>query len=167
VHESQLTGFVRQAMAIAMAVAGAVCGVLALSAGEAIADDGAVQLRSRSGDFCLDTPSGNSFTPTVINPCNGSDFQRWNFTPAGRLESVAFPGMCLSPPDDAMWAHVRPCMSLFGQRWTMQPNGQLTTNFLGCLTVLPIIGGGPGPGTFTATRFCGANSPEQEWDIVP
>jgi Ricin-type beta-trefoil lectin domain len=156
-HESKLMGGVHRALVMV----GAVFGVAALSAGEARAD-GPVQLRSRLGDFCLDTPTGNMFTPTVINPCNGTDFQRWNLTAAGQLESVAFPGACLSQPGESWWVHVQPCVDWFTQQWTIQPNGQVTTTFGACLTVL----GGPGPGTNVSTRFC-TGAPDQAWDSVP
>ncbi|BCI91603.1 hypothetical protein NIIDMKKI_68090 [Mycobacterium kansasii] len=74
-----------------LAVVGAVFGVAVLCAGTASAD-GPVQLKSRLGDFCLDAPSGSWFTPVVINPCNGTDFQRWNVNGDREIESVAFPG---------------------------------------------------------------------------
>lgn len=75
-----------------LVVVGAVFDVAVLNAGAASAD-GPVQLKSRLGDVCLDTPSGSWFSPLVINPCNGTDFQRWNLTDDRQVESVAFPGM--------------------------------------------------------------------------
>jgi hypothetical protein len=156
-HESWLVGGIRRALV----VVGAVFGVAALSAGEASAD-GPVQLRSRLGDFCLDTPSGVIMTPAVINPCNGSDFQRWSLTAAGQIESVAFPGACLTMPGESWWVHVQPCVDAYVQHRSVQPNGQVTTVFGACLTVL----GGPGPGTLVSNRACIPDAPDQAWDSV-
>jgi hypothetical protein len=61
----------------AVVVVSTVLGVAMVSVGAAGAD-GPVQLRSRLGDFCLDAPLGNMQVSMVINPCNGTDFQRWN-----------------------------------------------------------------------------------------
>ncbi len=98
-------------------------------------------------------------TMVVVNPCNGTDFQRWNFTPGQQLESVAFPGNCLAMPgDDRATVHLGPCF----QGWTAQPDGHITGGFGYCLTVL----GGPNPGTWVSTRFCGAGV-DQGWDLVP
>jgi len=47
------------------------------SAGEATAD-GPVAFRSQLGDVCLDAPNGGWPSNVMINPCNGTDFQRWN-----------------------------------------------------------------------------------------
>jgi hypothetical protein len=152
-HASQLTGPARRALLLV----GALCGVAALSAGGAHAD-GPLQVRSRIGDACLDAPAANWLTPAVINPCNGTDFQRWNLTGDGRLESAAFPGQCLGV--DSSRTRLMPCWN--SQRWTVQDNGQITAILGGCLTVL----GGPGPGTWVATRICNG-SPEQGWDLVP
>lgn len=157
-HVSRLTGGVRRAL---IAV-GAVFGVAVLSAGVASAD-GPVQLRSRLGNFCLDHPDGNMFSATVINPCDGSDSQRWNLTAAGQIESVAFPGMCLSMPGQQWWAAVRPCMDWFTENWSIQPNGQVTNVSGACLTVLA----GANPGTWVSTRGRNADAPDQEWDVVP
>jgi len=155
-RESRLTGSVGRALV-------AVFGVALLSAGVARAD-GPVQLKSRLGDFCLDAPSGNYLTPALINPCNGSDFQRWNLTPVGQFESVAFPGQCLATPGESWAAHMQPCLDWFTQKWIVQPDGLVTApGTLGaCLTVL----GGPVPGTMVSTRFCNAAAPEQQWDSV-
>jgi Ricin-type beta-trefoil lectin domain len=152
-HESRLAGGARRAVGLL----GAVFGVAVLTAGGASAD-GPVQLRSRLGDVCLDAPSASWFTPVVINPCNGADSQRWNLTGDARLESAAFPGQCLTV--DSSMARLLACWN--SQRWTIQPNGQVTAVLGGCLTVL----GGPGPGTWVSTRFCNG-APEQGWDIVP
>ncbi|AKN16722.1 hypothetical protein MHAE_16956 [Mycobacterium haemophilum DSM 44634] len=147
-----------------LAVVGVACGVAALNAGVASAD-GPVQLRSRLGNFCLDTP-GDSWavviTPTVINPCNGSDFQRWNLTDVGQLESVAFPGKCLAMENN-WWVHVLPCIDFYTEKWTIQPNGQVTTYLNACLTV----SGGANPGTpVTASLSCNADAPDQGWDVI-
>lgn len=146
----------------ALVIAGAVLGVAVLNVGVARAD-GPVQLRSRLGDVCLDAPSGSWFTPVVINPCNGSDFQRWNLTAARQLESVAFPGECLNVPGESWWAHLQPCVDWISQHWNIQPNGQVTNDLGGCLAVL----GGANPGTWVSTRWCNADAPDQQWDSVP
>jgi Ricin-type beta-trefoil lectin domain len=140
----------------------AVFGVAVLSAGVGSAD-GPVQLRSRLGNFCLDRPDGNMFSATVINRCDGSQSQRWNLTAAKQIESVAFPGMCLNMPNDQWWSAVRPCADSFVEHWTIQPNGQVTTDFGARLTVL----GGANPATWVSTRACNADAPDQEWDVVP
>jgi hypothetical protein len=157
-HVSRLMGSVRRALV----VVGAMFGVVALSAGVASAD-GPVQLRSRLGNFCLDRPDGNMYAATLINPCDGSQSQRWNLNGAGHIESAAFPGMCLNMPGEQWWAAVRPCMDWFTEQWNIQPNGEVTTVTNGCLTVL----GGANPGTWVSTRFCNADAPDQQWDVVP
>lgn len=141
----------------ALAIVGTVLGVAVLGAGAAVAD-GPVQLRSRLGDVCLDAPSTSIYTAVVINPCNGSDFQRWNLN-GGRLESVAFPGECLTIPD-GFFSHLVPCIATYAQNWGLQPNGQVTVGWY-CLTVL----GGPAPGTWVSTRWCNGD-PNQGWDSV-
>jgi Ricin-type beta-trefoil lectin domain len=88
--ESRLMGGVRRALV----AVGAVFGVALLSAGVASAA-GAVQLKSRLGNWCLDGPNGNN-TATMVNPCNESKSQLWNFNSAGQIESVAYPGACVS-----------------------------------------------------------------------
>src|SRR5262245_36511326 len=93
-HESQLMGGTRRALV----VAGAVFSVALLSAALANAAD-PVQLRSRLGDWCLDGPGNN--TATVVNPCNGSNSQRWVLNSVGQIESAAFPGHCVSIADAA------------------------------------------------------------------
>lgn len=142
----------------ALVVVGAVCGVAAVSTGVATAD-GAVQLKSRLGDVCLDAGGGGSFAPVIINPCNGRDFQRWNIDPGGRIESAAYPGQCLNESDDALTAHLWGCWD--SRFWNIRPNGQITAVLGGCLTVL----GGTGPGTSVGTRICNG-APEQGWDSV-
>jgi hypothetical protein len=156
-HEPRLMGGVRQAVA----VVGVVFGVAVLSADVASAD-GPFQLTSRLGDFCLDAPSGDIYTDTVINPCNGTDFQRWNLTDTGELESVAFAGACLTVANTVWWITVQPCINSVAQHWTLQPNGLVTAALAGCLNVY----GGPGPGTRESTFLCDADAPNQEWDVV-
>ncbi|VBA34265.1 hypothetical protein LAUMK13_00455 [Mycobacterium innocens] len=145
----------------ALAVVGAVLGLAVLNAGVADAD-GPVELKSRLGDVCLDAPSGSWVSPVVINPCNGTDFQRWNLN-GQEIESVAFPGECLIQPGEGWWAKLNPCTNWISQHWTIQPNGQVTNDLGGCLAVL----GGPDPGTWVSTRWCNAGAPEQQWDSVP
>lgn len=103
------------------------------------------------------------FSATVINPCDGSPSQRWNLNGARQIESVAFPGMCLNMPSEQWWAAVRPCVGSYIEQWTIQPSGQVTTDFGACLTVL----GGANPGTWVSTRGCNADAPDQGWDVVP
>lgn len=142
----------------AVVVLSAVCGVAVICAGVASAD-GPVQLKSRLGNVCLDAGAGGSFAPVIINPCNGTGFQRWNVDPGGRIESVAYPGQCLNEPDDGLTAHLWGCWD--SRFWNIQPNGQITAVLGGCLTVL----GGTGPGTWVGTRICNG-APEQGWDSV-
>ncbi|WP_082978751.1 RICIN domain-containing protein [Mycobacterium sp. 1081908.1] len=153
-HESRLMRGARQAAVML----GAVFGVALLSASGARAD-GPVQLRSRLGDACLDAPNPGWYTPMVVNPCNGADFQRWNLNPDGRLESAAFPGRCLDVDLGGWKADLRTCWD--SVNWTIQPDGQIRTVF-GCLTVL----GGTDPGTWVNTRGCDG-TPGQAWDTVP
>ncbi|SPM35491.1 hypothetical protein MRAB57_3316, partial [Mycobacterium rhizamassiliense] len=142
----------------AIVVSSTVLGAAVLGAGNANAD-GPVQLRSRLGDACVDAAGGNWLNPPVINPCNGSDAQRWNVNADGRLESVAFPGQCLNGGDTAR-VGIAACWG--SRRWNIQPDGRITAVLSGCLTVL----GGTNPGTWLGTRFCNG-SPEQGWDSVP
>ena len=157
-HGLRLMGAVGRVLVLV----GTAFGVAMLSVGAASADS-PVQLRSRLGDVCLDAPSGSWLTAVVINPCNGSDFQRWNLTAARQLESVAFPGNCLVLPGESLVVHLGPCIDWFNDHWSIQPNGQVTTDFGGCLTVL----GGPGPGTWVSARYCNGDAPDQAWDSVP
>jgi hypothetical protein len=96
----------------------------------------------------------------VINPCNGTDFQRWNLN-GQQLESVAFPGRCLKA-DDSLVSYLGPCFNALVQQWNIQPNGQVTSYNGRCLTVL----GGPGPGTRVDARWCNGDL-GQGWDSVP
>ncbi|MFV8318285.1 ricin-type beta-trefoil lectin domain protein [Mycobacterium sp. 23] len=139
----------------------AVLGTAGLSAAPANAD-GPVQVKSRMGDVCLDAPDSSWLTAVVVNPCNGADSQRWNQN-GEQLESVAYPGNCLTSPNEDRWtAHLGPCLNWFNQHWSPQPNGHIMISLDGCLTVL----GGPNPGTWVSTRFCGGDV-DQGWDLVP
>lgn len=140
-------------------VVGAVFAGAMPNAGEATAD-GPVAFRSRLGDACLDAPNGGWPANVMVNPCNGTDFQRWNITGDQKLESVAFPGRCLTKPDGLAAAKLTSCLG--STRWNIQPDGQIQEIFGQCLTVL----GGPGPGTSVSTRFCNGG-PEQGWDTLP
>ncbi|OBK51805.1 RICIN domain-containing protein [Mycobacterium sp. 1081908.1] len=145
----------------ALGVVTALLCVAVLFAGAADAD-GPVQLRSRLGDFCLDSPTGIYYAAVVINPCNGSDSQRW-YLNGRQLQNVAFPGGCLiNPAGDSAFAHLGPCIGMWNQNWNFDPNGTVKTDpgWL-CLAVL----GGPGPGTWVSTRYCDGD-PGQAWDVV-
>jgi hypothetical protein len=96
----------------------------------------------------------------MINPCNGTDTQRWNVRGDQKLESVAFPGRCLTMPEGIGAVNLVGCLT--STRWNTQPNGPITTVFGACLTVL----GGPAPGTFVGTRVCNGG-PEQGWESIP
>lgn len=101
-------------------------------------------------------------TAVVINPCSGSNNQRWDLTDSRELESVAFPGQCLIQQGDFLFVHLDPCLNSIAQHSAIQSNGLVTSDFRGCLAVL----GGPNPGTFVSTRWCNADAPEQQWDNV-
>lgn len=157
-RQSRLIGRVRRALVIV----GAVLGVGLLCAGGASAD-GPVELRTRLNDSCLDS------LDVVINPCNGSNFQRWVFNPAGQIESMAFTGRCLSiiGPGDGAAVALLPCQGLFstgdGELWNHQANGQVTSAVGTCLAVwggmtlisTPVIG-----------YHCTADTLGQQWDSV-
>ena len=156
-HELRLIGGVCRAVVAVSTV----FGFAMLSAGAAGAD-GPVQLRSRLGDFCLDAPNAGWAGGAVINPCNGTDFQRWNLN-GQQLESVAFPGRCLAVPSGDSWSSkLGPCYNSMAQHWNIQPDGQVKTDLGLCLTVL----GGPGPGTWVSARWCNGDV-GQGWDSVP
>jgi Ricin-type beta-trefoil lectin domain len=155
-HELRVMGGIGRALGIVSTV----LGVAMRSAGAAGAD-GPVQIRSQLGDVCLDAPSLIWDIPVVINPCNGTDFQRWNLT-GRQLENAAFPGKCLTMPVESGALHIEYCRDAFVQHWSIQPNGQVTSDSGSCLTVL----GGPGPGTRVAARWCNGD-PGQGWESVP
>jgi hypothetical protein len=152
-RRTQLMGAMRQGLV----VLGAVFVGAMPSVGEATAD-GPVVVKSRLDEVCLDAPTAG-FIPVVINPCNGTDFQRWNIRGDARFENVAFPGNCLGKSDDSWNLRLSPCWT--SRHWYIQPDGRITTDFGACLTVL----GGPAPGTQVGTRPCNG-APEQGWDIV-
>jgi hypothetical protein len=158
-HELRLMGGVGRAVVVVSTV----FGVATLSAGAASAD-GPVQIRSRLGDFCLDAPSPSGDIPVVINPCNGSDFQRWNLN-GRQLENVASPGRCLTMPVEGSVSHLELCRDAYIQHWSFQPNSQVTTDAGSCLTVLSVFGN-IGPGTRVSARWC-SGDPGQGWDSVP
>jgi Ricin-type beta-trefoil lectin domain len=160
-HESRLMGGVR----LALVVVGAVFGVALLGAGVASATD-PVQLKSRLGNWCLDGPNGNN-TATMVNPCNGSRSQLWVFNSAGQIQSVAFPGDCLSisgAADDTP-VILLPCQTnANNERWNPQTNGQVTSALGPCLNV---FGGVAQPGTPVIAYHCIADVADEEWDSVP
>ncbi len=159
-HESRLTGGVRRALA----VVGAVCGAALLGAGAASAAD-PVQLKSRLGNWCLDGPDGNN-TATMVNPCAQSNSQLWVFNSAGQIESVAFPGECVSISDAADTTPVilSTCHTTAnGQRWNPQTNGQITSALGPCLNV---DGGVANPGTPVIAYHCIADVADEQWDSV-
>jgi hypothetical protein len=158
--ESRLMGDMR----LALVVAGAVSGVALLTAGVASAAD-PVQLKSRLGNWCLDGPNGNN-TATMVNPCDGSKSQRWDFNSAGQIESAAFAGHCLSISNAADTTPVTlvPCQSnANNQLWNHQTNGQVTSALGPCLN---INGGVANPGTPVIAYHCIADVADEEWDSV-
>ncbi|UXA05465.1 RICIN domain-containing protein [Mycobacterium sp. SMC-2] len=160
-HRSRSTGGVRWALV----VIGAVSGVALLSAGAASAA-GPAQLRSRLANVCLDAPNGNN-TATMVNPCDGSKTQLWDFNAAGQIASVAFPGSCVSISDaaDTTPAMLSTCQpNGNNQRWTAQPNGQVTSALGPCLN---INGGVANPGTPVIAYHCIADVQDEQWDSVP
>ena len=159
-HESQLMGGVRRSFV----VVGAMFGVALLSAGVASAAT-PVQLKSRLGNWCLDSPTGNN-AATMVNACNGSKSQLWNFNSAGQIESVAFPGTCVSISNAADTTPVilSACQTNSNnQRWNTQPNGQVTSALGPCLN---IDGGVANPGTPVIAYHCIADVADEQWDSV-
>ena len=145
-----------------LVVVGAVFGVTLLSAGVASAAD-PVQLKSRLGNWCFDGPNGNN-TATMVNPCDGSKSQLWDFHSAGQIESVAFPGHCVSISNaaDTTPVTLSPCQSnANNQRWNRQANGQVTSA-LG--PGLNVNGGVANPGTPVIAYHCIADVADEEWD---
>jgi Ricin-type beta-trefoil lectin domain len=147
-----------------LVAAGAVFGVALLSAGAASAAD-PVQLKSRLGNWCLDAPGGSN-TATMVNPCNGSKSQLWSFNSAGQIESVAFPGQCVSISDAAdntpvMLSRCQTNANNVG--WSLQSNGQITSVLGPCLNV---FGGVAQPGTPVIAYHCIADVDDEKWDSV-
>jgi hypothetical protein len=159
--ESRLVGGVRRTLV----VGGAVFGIAMLIAGVAGAAD-PVQLKSRLGNWCLDAPSGNN-TATVVNPCDGSKSQLWNLNSGGQIESVAFPGACVSISNAADTTPVvlSTCQTNSNnQHWNAQSNGQVTSPLGPCLN---INGGVANAGTPVIAYHCIADVADEEWDSVP
>jgi hypothetical protein len=160
-HESRLMGDVRRTLV----VVGAVFGVALLSAGVATAAD-PVQLKSRLGNWCLDAPNGNN-TAAMVNACDGSQSQRWIFNPGDQIESVAFPGSCLSINNaaDGTPVTLSSCQTTANNSsWNSQPNGQLTSALGPCLNV---FGGVAQPATPVIAYHCIADVTDEQWDSVP
>jgi hypothetical protein len=144
---------------------GAVLGAALLSAGTARAAE-PIQLKSRLGNWCLDGPSGNN-TATVVNPCDGSKSQLWDFNTAGQIESVAFPGYCVSIRDaaDNTPVTLAACQpNANNLQWNPQPNGQLISALGPCLNV---FGGVAQPGIPVIAYHCIADVDDEKWDSVP
>jgi hypothetical protein len=159
-RESRLMGGLRRALV----VVGAVFGVALLSAGVASAAD-PVQLKSRLGNWCLDGPNGNN-AATMVNPCDGSKSQLWVFNSASQIESVAFPGNCLSISDAADTTPVilSSCQTNANNtRWNAQTNGQVTSVLGPCLN---INGGVANPGTPVIAYHCIPDVADEQWDSV-
>ena len=159
-HKSRLMGDVCRSLV----VVGAVLSVALLSAGVASAA-GPAQLKSRLGNWCLDSPNGNN-AATMINACNGSQSQLWNFNSAGQIESVAFPGTCasISNAADTTPAVLSTCQTNSNnQRWNSQPNGQVTSALGPCLNV---NGGVANPGTSVIAYHCIPDVADEQWDSV-
>ena len=159
-YESRLMGGVRRSLV----VVGGVLIVALLSAGVASAA-GPVQLKSRLGNWCLDVPNGNN-AATIINACNGSKSQLWNFNSAGQIESVAFPGTCasISNAADTTPVVLSTCQTNSNnQRWNTQPNGQVTSALGPCLNV---NGGVANPGTPVIAYHCIPDVADEQWDSV-
>jgi hypothetical protein len=160
-HESRLRGGLRRASY----VVGAAVGAAVLSAGVASAAD-PVQLKSRLGSWCLDGPNGNN-AATMVNPCDGSKSQLWNFNSASQIESAAFPGNCLSISDAADTTPVilASCrLDTSNTRWISQTNGQITSALGPCLN---IDGGVANPGIPVIAYHCILDVADEQWDSVP
>jgi hypothetical protein len=154
----------KRGMSRALVVVGAMFGVALLSAGVASAAD-PVQLRSRLGNWCIDGPGGNN-AATVVNPCDGSKSQLWAFNSAGQIESVAYPGQCMtiSSAADATPVILSPCQATATNgRWNAQTNGQITSVLGPCLNV---FGGVANPGTPVIAYHCLSEVTDEQWDSV-
>jgi len=147
-----------------LGVVGAVFSVALLSAG--LASAGApVQLRSRLGNWCLDSPNGNN-AAMMVNECNGSKSQLWNFNPSGQIESVAFSGTCasISNAADTTPVVLSTCQTnSSNQRWNSQPDGAVTSALGPCLNV---NGGVANPGTPVIAYHCIPDVADEQWDSV-
>lgn len=159
-YESRPTGSVRPALVVAIAV----CGLALLSGGVASAAD-PVQLKSRLGNWCLDGPNGTN-SATMVNPCGGSKSQLWTFNSASQIESVAFPGNCLSISDatDTTPVILSSCQANANNtRWNAQADGQITSVLGPCLN---IDGGVANPGTPVIAYHCIPDVADEQWDSV-
>ena len=160
-HESRLMGDARRALI----VLGAVFGAALLSAGVASAAP-PVQLKSRvPGNWCLDGPNANN--ATMVNLCNGSHTQLWNFNSAGQIESVAFPGRCLSiasPADNTPATLVSCSTNTNNERWTHQPTAEITSALGPCLN---LSGGVGNPANPVIAYRCFPNADDETWDNIP
>jgi hypothetical protein len=102
----------------------------------------------------------------MINPCNGSKSQPWNFNAAGQLENAAFPGQCasISNAADTTPVILSACQTNPNNaRWNLQANGQLTSALGPCLNV---NGGVANPGTPVIAYHCIADVADEQWDSV-
>jgi len=160
-HESRLMGDARRALV----VLGAVFGAALLSAGVASAAP-PVQLKSRvPGNWCLDGPNANN--ATMVNLCNESKTQLWNFNSAGQIESVAFPGQCLSiasPADNTPATLVSCDTNANNQRWTHQPTAEITSALGPCLN---LSGGVGNPANPVIAYRCFPNADDETWNNIP
>ncbi len=159
-YEPQSTHHLRRACL----VVGTVFGVALLSAGVASAAD-PVQLKSRLGSWCLDGPNGIN-AATMVNPCGGAKSQLWVFNSANQIESVAFPGNCLSisDPADTTPVVLSSCQNTGNNtRWNAQPDGQITSVLGPCLN---IDGGVANPGTPVIAYHCIPDVADEQWDSV-
>ncbi|MEZ0366849.1 ricin-type beta-trefoil lectin domain protein [Mycobacterium sp. pUA109] len=149
----------------ALAAGGAALGVALLSAGTANAAD-PVQLRSHLGNWCLDGPNGSN-AATVVNACTGAKSQLWTFNPAGQIESVGFPGQCLSisTAADNTPVVLASCQTnTDNQRWNHEANGKITSPLGPCLNV---FGGVAQPGTAVIAYHGIPDVADEEWDSLP
>jgi hypothetical protein len=102
----------------------------------------------------------------VVNPCDQSKTQLWNFNSAGQIQSVAFPGACatISNPADTTAVMLAPCRTdADNQRWDNPPNGQITSVLGPCLN---IDGGVANPATPVIAYHCIADVTDEQWDRV-
>ena len=159
-QKSWLMGELRRSLV----VVGALFSVALLSAGLASAA-APVQLKSRMGNWYLDGPNGSN-AATMINACDGSKSQLWNFNGAIQIESAAFPGQCVSIGNaaDSTPVTLSTCQTNSNnQRWNTQPNGQVTSALGPCLNV---NGGVANPGTPVIAYHCIPDVADEQWDSV-
>lgn len=125
-----------------------------------------------SGEFCIDdkdfgAADGN---PIILNSCNGSDAQRWQWDGSGSIKQAALLNKCLSVPDPASVAAqslvLGTCSGSAGQGFTMAPHSdgkvQIVQNSSGLC--IDIQGGAQVAGARLITAPCnGALS--QSWKL--